>query len=206
MFCKCSNLRDFVFEDGEEDLWLGEYVFDVNSPVEKLYLGRNLKQALWLASLYNLTTIVDVTIGSLVTKITDIYWTENKDLTSIKSLAKTPPASYGFTESQYANVRVSVPVGSLPLYKADEVWGKFFNLQEEETSGVWNVETSGVTEIKTENGNIVIENAKGKVCIYDMAGALIKSADTNGGRVEFAVPQRGVYVVRTDSKTAKVAL
>ena len=205
-FFSCSNLKELVLEDGIRNLEVSSDAFG-NCPIEQLYLGRNLTCIESSStSLYNLTTLADVTIGGLVADVTAIDWTKNENLTSIKSLAAAPPTSERFTNPQYMNVKVSVPFGSLSSYKEDIVWRNFWNLQEDEGTGVNHVEANERQSIKTENGHIIVENAQGHIRVYDMAGHLVKSTQTDGGRVEISAPQHGMYIVKVGGKSVKVTL
>ena len=171
--------------------------------IEELYLGRNLT----VNQLDDVDMLTDVTIGSLVTDVTAVLWSSNRDLVSIKSLATTPPATREFADTQYKNVKVTVPASSLDKYKEDAIWKNFFNIQEDTSTGISNVVArDGQGGIKVENGNIVVDNAKGRVSVYDAAGTLMKSVKADGNRVEIAVPGRGVYVVRAGGKSVKVAM
>ena len=206
-FSGCSNIRELVFEDNEEELILDWMAFSSCS-FAKLYVGRNLtcKQTVY-GYLMNFIYLTDVTIGNLVTDVTAILWDMNKNLASIKSLATTPPATRDFADTQYKNVKVTVPAGSLDNYKKDAIWKNFLNIQEDTSTGISNVVArDGQGGIKVENGNIVVDNAKGLVSIYDAAGTLVKSVNANGNRVEIAVPGSGVYIVRAGGKTVKVAM
>ena len=205
-FNSCTNLKELVFEDSEEKLKVSNDAF-WNCPIRQLYLGRNLThQESFEFSLYNLTTLADVTIGSLVADVTAIDWTKNENLVSIKSLATMPPTSEKFTNPQYMNVKVSVPFGSLSSYKEDIVWRNFWNLQEDGGTGVNHMEANERQSIKTENGHIIVENAQGHIRVYDMAGHLVKNIQTDGGRVEISTPQHGMYIVKVGRKSVKVTL
>ena len=206
-FSGCSNIRELVFEDNEEELILDWMAFSGCS-FAKLYVGRNLtcKQTVY-GYLMNFIYLTDVTIGNLVTDVTAILWDMNKNLASIKSLATTPPTTRDFADTQYKNVKVTVPAGSLDNYKKDAIWKNFLNIQEDTSTGISNVVArDGQGGIKVENGNIVVDNAKGLVSIYDAAGTLVKSVNANGNRVEIAVPGSGVYIVRAGGKAVKVAM
>lgn len=205
-FSGCSNIRELVFEDNEEELILDWMAFSGCS-FAKLYVGRNLtcKQTVY-GYLMNFIYLTDVTIGNLVTDVTAILWDMNKNLASIKSLATTPPTTREFTDTQYRNVTVSVPAGSLDKYKEHDIWKKFSNIREDTPTGIGNVDIPDGQDIKVENGNIVVDNAKGRVSVYDVAGTLVKSVEADGDRVEIAVPGRGVYIVRAGGKAVKVAM
>ena len=154
----------------------------------------------------NFIYLTDVTIGNLVTDVTAILWDMNKNLASIKSLATMPPTTREFTDAQYKNIKLSVPAGSLDKYKEDAIWKNFWNIQEDTSTGISSVEASDGQGVKLENGNIVVDNAKGLVSIYDAAGTLVKSVNANGNRVEIAVPGSGVYIVRAGGKSVKVVM
>ena len=208
MIGNCYNLRELVFEDNEEELILDWKAFSGCS-IEKLYMGRNLtcvQAAYGYDYLYDFATLTDVTIGNLVTDVTVILWDMNKNLASIKSLATTPPTTREFTDAQYKNINLSVPAGSLDKYKEDAIWKNFFNIQEDTSTGISNVVARDGQGVKVENGNIVVDNAKGRVSVYDVAGTLINSVKAEGNRVEIAVPGSGVYIVRAGGKSVKVAM
>lgn len=200
-FFHCIGLKKLVFEDNEEDLMIDEDAFNY-CLIEELYLGRNLT----VNQLDDVDMLTDVTIGSLVTDVTAVLWSSNRDLVSIKSLATTPPTTREFTDAQYKNINLSVPAGSLDKYKEDAIWKNFFNIQEDTSTGISNVVARDGQGVKVENGNIVVDNAKGRVSVYDVAGTLINSVKAEGNRVEIAVPGSGVYIVRAGGKSVKVAM
>ena len=204
-FTACSNLKNLVFEDGKEYLELHSGTFN-SSPVEQLYLGRNLTwQESSSSSRSNLTTLADVTIGSLVADVTAIDWTKNESLLSIKSFAATPPVSGKFTNPQYMNLKVSVPSGSLSSYKEDIVWRNFWNLQDDLPSAASIGEIPAPQSIKAADGRIIIENAQGRIEVYTLSGILMESLPAQGSTTEIHLPQ-GIYIVKAGGKTVKVIL
>ena len=204
-YSDCSNLKELVLEDGEENLEINSDAFG-NCPIERLYLGRNLTCIESSGtSPYNLTTLADVTIGSLVADVTATDWTKNENLTSIKSLATNPPTSEKFTNPQYMNVKVSVPFGSLSSYKEDIVWRNFWNLQDDLPSAASIGEIPAPQSIKAADSRIIVENAQGRIEVYTLSGILMESLPAQGGTTEIHLPQ-GVYVVKTGEETVKVIL
>ena len=202
-------LKTLVIEDGYKDLWNDYRTFN-KCPIENLYLGRNLTYdvdaSLETRPFTTLTTLIEITIGNSVKDVTSINWTKNEGLKNIRLLTSIPPTSNTFTEEQYENVKVTIPAGSLSAYQADEVWKNFWNIQEDEATGINNVEACDGECIKVENGNIVVDNAKGRVSVYDAAGTLVKNVKADGNRIDIAVPSRGVYIVRAGGKSVKVAM
>ena len=220
-FNGCTGLKNLVVEDGRETLDVGfnsrGWGVCGNSfkdcPIETLYLGRNLDyetgEEYGYSPFYDVTTLTDVTIGSMVTDVKSLYWRRYVDnLKTLQLQCATPPSvnDEGFDDYQYANLNVYVPEGSLDAYKADDVWKNFLNLWEGDPTGISGVEALGGQGVKVDNGNIVVDNAAGRVSVYDAAGTLVKSVMPDGNRVEIAVPGRGVYIVRAGGKAVKVAL
>ena len=217
-FDGCTSLKNLVIEDGSETLGVGHNE-DICSglfkdcPIETLYLGRNLdyetREDFGYSPFYDVITLTDVTIGSMVTDVKSLYWRRYVDnLKTLQLQCATPPSvnDEGFDDYQYANLNVYVPEGSLDAYKADDVWKNFLNLWEGDPTGISGVEALGGQGVKVDNGNIVVDNATGRVSVYDAAGTLVKSVMPDGNRVEIAVPSRGVYIVRAGGKAVKVAL
>lgn len=212
-FSGCYNLKKVIIEDGSEFLnVVCKYCSGNNSgrglfydcPVKTLYLGRNLSCE--NSPFKTTTTLVDVTIGNMVTDVKSIYWDKNENLKVLKLLPMAPPCTREFSEKQYTDLSVYVPNGSLEAYRTANVWANFFNIQESESTGISGVEVSIEQGVKAENGNIVIENVTGRVSIYDVSGTLVKNVKADGNRVEIAVPGRGVYIVRAGGKPVKVAM
>ena len=195
-FDDCTNLKTLVIEDGEEHLYIDDVTF-IDSPIEELYLGRRTSGA-------DLTPS-NLTIGYLV-KSVGMNFRDDYKLENIQLLTATPPQCPGFSSYQYEKTRVTVPAGSLSAYQADEVWKNFWNLQEDGGTGVNHMEANERQSIKTENGHIIVENAQGHIRVYDMAGHLVKSIQTDGGRVEISTPQHGMYIVKVGGETVKVTL
>lgn len=95
-FKGCSGLTSLILDDNDETLDLGYNSYNTygigeglfyDCPIKTLYLGRNLSynngQKYGYSPFYNKTTLTDVEIGNLVTKIGD-YACYNSQLTSIK--------------------------------------------------------------------------------------------------------------------------
>ncbi len=62
------------------------------------------------------------------------------------------------------------------------------------------------SDIKVENGNIVIENAKGNISVYSLSGAMIQNVQANGESVRINMPAKEVYLIKTSKGAKKIAL
>ena len=111
------------------------------------------------------TTLVNVTVGSLVEDVASIDWAKSDGLKTIRLLSMTPPTSHAFMEEQYKNVKLTIPAGSLAAYQEDGVWKSFLNMEEKESTGIGNVETADGKDISVEDGTIVVENAEGNISV-----------------------------------------
>lgn len=128
-------------------------------------------------------------------------------ITRVKVNAVTPPTGADFSSTAYANATLVVPDNSIEDYKAATGWKEFYNIiSESEATGISNVETNTEQNVKIENGNIVVENVRGIVNIYDIAGTLVKRVKADGNRIDITLPQRGIYIVKTGRTAVKVVI
>ena len=219
-FKGCTGLKTLRLEDGNAVLSVGvndfgsyEDFFDEisvvateglfsNCPLETLYLGRNLEYDYRPFS--NNKKLTELTIGSAVTSVEGIYGCDG--IMTIYSYATTPPSMRSFTNNQYINAKVYVPQGSLAAYQAADVWMNFWGLQEFDPTGISSVEAATGLDVSVSDGCIVVDNAKGRVTVYDISGAAVASGNADGGSVSIAVPGHGVYIVRVGGKAVKVKL
>ena len=215
LFMDCTGLKKLVMEDGTEILRLGYnsvgYMEDgeglfYDCPLETLYLGRNLEYdpSRGYFPFYGKTSLTELTIGSAVTSAGSISGCSN--IMTIYSYATTPPRLGVFTNQQYMNAKVYVPQGSLAAYQAADVWMNFWGLQEGTFTGISGVEVATGLDVSVSDGCIVVDNATGRVTVYDISGVAVASSNADGGSVSIAVPGHGVYIVRVGSKTVKVCL
>ena len=161
-----------------------EEIFPINSDsLEKLTLSGNLK--VFDADLIE----IDETLSEIHVKISE------------------PPVFEGtFSNKVYLNARLFVPKGSLSAYQNASGWKDFWNIQEESVTGISNVDASANIKVKAVDGGIVVSNAKGRVTVYDISGAVVASGYIDGDSVSISVHGHGVYIVRVGSEAVKVCL
>ena len=127
-------------------------------------------------------------------------------LRNIYLLSETPPfvGSDNFSESQYANTMLNVPVGTLEKYQVADTWKNFVNIQELDATAIGNVDADDISIEVTVNG-ISILGAEGKmVVIYSINGTLVKKTENYKG--EDIVLDNGDYIIRAGNKTIKAKL
>ena len=161
IYINCSfflweSLKKVIFEDGEKDLIFNNSSLFQSSPVEYVYIGRNLKRGKTvlnnpfsdksdlpittleigssvstLPDFRNLKKLEKITIPASVREIG--YWSGCSNLRSITCEGITPPLakdwdSY-FDNTVYANCILFVPIESVATYQSANVWKNFFNIQ-----------------------------------------------------------------------------
>ena len=122
-FAGCESLSNFTIEDSTTPLSIELFVDDNYTPIKNVYVGRNItKNLAWSYISPNLT------IGKGVTNIKYIGFDVSG---TINCLAVNPPQVEFYTSSNEAimNTKIYVPAESVELYKEDENWGKFWNIE-----------------------------------------------------------------------------
>ena len=225
-FGGCTSLKDLRIEDGKNTLSLGYNSYNSNyyggeglfydSPLETLYLGRNLSyktgNSYGYTPFYEKTTLTSVTIGNSVTSIGEVKFYGCSELTSvvigssvtsigraafggcsgltsINLLGETPPTveSGNFTEGQYVNIILYVPVGSLGTYQNADTWKNFWDIRE-----VGTTETPE-QEVKKCATPVITYNNSGLDIISETDGSEIRTTiecsdvdSFNGGRIDLS--------------------
>lgn len=175
-----------------------------SSKLEKIYLGRNLSYNHkeendfyyydYYAPFYY--SAREVYIGDKVTSIDRLFLNRGcetlvvgkglseipnmsgwSSLTSLTLTSEVPQTAMGFSDSQYINLKVYVPKGSLAAYQSADVWKNFWNLQEVETTGI----------------NHIIKNGE--------ATKEVKRYDTLGREINSS--QKGLNIIKMNDGTTK---
>ena len=169
-------------------------------PIKDAYIGRNItptKGNIYLSGYegpFDRTTVEKITISNSVTSLCGIAYCDNikelvipssvqevcgfrgsNSLMSVKCLNPTPPMIKRYStlaeNSTYLNGILYVPTGSVDIYKKDENWGKFFNIQE-----ISNYDPSA----KQRCEKPTISYNKGKILFYSVTdGSICHSTITD---------------------------
>ena len=168
----------------------------------------NSVTSIYIEAFYFCSGLTSITLGSSVAEIDLRAFCGCDKLMTIYSLNPTPPTvgRGNFTNQQYLDAKVYVPQGSLAAYQAADVWMNFWGLQEGTFTGISGVEVATGLDVSVSDGCIVVDNATGRVTVYDISGAAVASGNADGGSVSIAVPGHGVYIVRVGGKAVKVKL
>ena len=205
-FEDCSSLASINLPDGIENIGFGAFA------------GSGLKSVKWPESMTEMssdmfngcTNLSSVTLGSKLNEISDGAFEGCPNIVEVNSLNPTPPEFYigtygfsGFEDEVYGNAVLRVPVGSRPAYFKADCWINFDNIVETDFGGVDDVAADGVS-VTVSGGNIIVGGAGdgAAVEVYNIAGQRVYSGfGTTVGGLE-----RGIYIVRVDGRTFKIAL
>ena len=156
----CTNLKMLRIEYSPEKLISGYNRDNYNEGfetcswkdwterIEDLYIDRALNYDL------SVTNLKRLKLGESIQTVQIENVGKLKELTTIESHALVPPTLSKISNAQYMNLEVIVPEEALDAYKADPVWGKFWNLQ------------AGVDGVK-------VDSKKEEIGRYDMNGRAV---------------------------------
>lgn len=137
-----------IFEDGESTLQLFQTndgykdrnLLFLDCPLTKVYLRRNLSfyntYGITNIPFYYNTNIKAISIGKYVTEAESFVPVNYEDLQEISCYNPNPPSIRSFSNFQYTNVIVNIPIGFLSNYQNHKIWGNFWNLKESLTSDI----------------------------------------------------------------------
>ncbi len=182
-FYGCTALKNITMGDGVESI--GNWAFSGCASLESFKFGSGMK-----------------TIGQEA-------FSDCTAMTSLESHTKVPPTcgANALDDINKWTCTLHVPEGTKTQYAAANQWKDFFFVEDDATGidGVIADDCSG-TDIKVENGNILIENAKGNISVYTTSGAMIQNVSANGESVRINLPAKGMYIIKTNKGAKTVAL
>lgn len=183
-FSACESLKEMRFMYGDSELksaFESSYKIKTSKweswteQLEKVFFDREMEYYMSLPNLKELT------IGEHMKYIPINSLSKCNQIENIVCYAITPPSTSKFSDISYQNTVVKVPAESLAAYQAHEVWGKFWNLQGFETSGVYDVEMDSVEKTIIGrydlNGRSVNEDYKGITIVRFSDGSTQKVID-----------------------------
>ena len=202
-FENCFRLTSITIPNSVTSI--GNYAFYGCTGLASIEIPNSVTSIGW-CTFYGCSSLTSITIPKNVTNIGNWAFKDCTGLASIYLLSETPPyvEDYNFTESQYSNMLLYVPIGTLETYQSASTWKNFQNIQEFDATGINDVNASSVAIEVTANG-ISLSNAEGaKVDVYTLNGVLVRKIENYKG--EEIILDKGVYLVRVNSNTIKIKL
>ena len=176
-----DGIKKLVFEDRDTEIEDNDESSDWKlNELEYLYLGVSVGPL----GLRCYESLKELVLGPRVDKLgMGIYFYNTEynnigsysNLISLKSLNQIPPSIGKPTNLQYVNIEVTVPEEALEAYKADPVWGSFWNLKG--VSGTQTVSSTSEREVTGYydlSGRQVDESFSGMVIVRFSDGSAKK--------------------------------
>lgn len=175
-------------------------------PIENVYIGRLIKPTTNNIRLggsegpFDRTPVKTVSISNSLTSLCGFNYCDNlkeidipasvvelsgflqsASLTSITVKATNPPSVkvYGFENSTYLNAVLYVPFGSKETYKADQIWGKFFDIQDMTDSPIQNNKCETPTISYYKGKLMFTTNTEGAICHSSITNKDVSSYSGN---------------------------
>lgn len=203
-FTNCNKLSSVTMSNSVTTL--GQDVFAGCVLLTDLTLSDSLKSI--GGAVFGGVALKSIKIPKLVTYIGAVAYSSSS-FTSIYSYPTVPvdltSSISVFSAVNKSTCKLYVPKGSKSLYQTANQW-KDFTTIEEMTTGIVPVSISDI-KIKTDNGNLIVENAKAgdKVKIFNITGVKIKEQLTEGYQTKIKL-QRGIYLIRVGNYSDKVSI
>lgn len=152
------------------------------------------------------SNITTMTLGSKIIEINDYALSTFTSLTILTINTATPPSlgTYAFSGLTTSNITLYVPDDeAVAAYTADNDWNVFKDI----VALVSNSSSSAISEIDNDSsiklaGRTVSLGEEQKVTIYDITGKVVLRTTAQ----QFSLPQKGIYIIRTENETKKVVV
>lgn len=206
-FGACTNLVYFTIGNHVTSIGVSAFYNCIN--LKNITIPNSVK-SIGSSAFHNCKTLTSLSIPSSVTSIGEAAFTNCSGLTSIYAYP-IDPINLKSTIDIFGNVNkrttcsLFVPSGSISAYRNAFQWQDFTNIIEM-TTGLFPISQSNI-KIMTDNGKVIIENAKAsdKVEIYGISGIKIKELSIESNQTIIQLP-KGIYVIRIDNYSDKIII
>jgi hypothetical protein len=197
VFNGCSGITNITFDDGGDELTLGDNAFYYTTPTN-VYFGRQMD-----FTAVPCTALESVEFGENVTSIADGAFFDATSLRTVTSHNAVPPTigETTFAEDTYSKGTLYVPATSVDMYKGAVGWKCFYDVVGLEVSGIANVSNDAASKVSVDGGAICVDG-DADVRVVSMSGTTVYS-----GRGETRINVTpGIYVVVINNTATKVAV
>lgn len=178
----CSKTLEHVVL-GDKLIEIQDYAFHLCVNVESVGFGRNIER-IGRYSFYGNKALKSVSLPASVNNIGDCCFCGCDLLSDVTSLNITPPDLNNnvFDGKTYSGAVLHVLAEAYDAYKAHPVWGKFFNIIGDASSGIDGVDAD--------------DNRESAVTVYNLNGTKVSDSVRN-------LPS-GIYIIRKGDKVKKL--
>jgi len=213
-FYGCNNLKTVTIQDGTVVLRCVGRTSDnhfKNSPIETLYLGRDLETE-YISGNYSNgypfaenSELKSITIGNTVTTVNANSFNGCNGLTTITSQNPTPPTAGNncFNGVNKTTCKVNVPRGTQCAYQSANQWKEFTNIVDDTNTAC----TNGINDVVATQLQIFPNPVKDdifiqsdlqieKVEIYSLTGSLLTQENNFNEKISISALPEGIYLLR----------
>lgn len=169
----------------------------------------NLVTSIGTQAFQSCVGLTSVTIPASVTTIGEYAFMSCTGLTSIKDYSKVPQTIGSVTFSgETTTCTLHVPVGTKTIYKAATYWSAFTNITDDLVDTAISDASMSTVNIYGNSTDIIVDglNVGDRISVFTISGILIQTLKSTGNRELIHMKNGGLFIVKTDSKTAKVVL
>jgi hypothetical protein len=203
-FSDCSNLTSIVLPNSLTSIEYGAFQ---RSGLTSVTIPNSVT-SIEESTFAECERLASVTIGNKVTSIaTDAFFCPG--LTEIHSKNPTPPTirKYAFYEVNKTYCKLYVPKGSYDAYKNASYWREFYNIIEEDATGIEDVSMQNISLYPNPAKDdlfISSDSPIEKIEIYNLSGLRILAEANFAKKIDVSHLANGIYFVRIYSESAVV--
>ncbi len=191
-----NNLTNIIWNDCIEKC----EIFKSTPNISELIFPNSLNKISGFAST---GTLNDIYFGSELTELSGFSESSVKDI-YIKAI--TPPNlhKYAFNDNVFIDSKLHVPSGCKSIYSTSNIWSRFWNIIEDEDSGISDIKADEKIDIRVDGSKLYIRgNADTDiVSVYNLQGQLIISTYDN----EIELCTKGIYIIKVGYVSKKVII
>lgn len=191
-----NNLTSIIWNDCIEEC----DIFKSTPNISELRFPNSLNK---ISGFRSTGTLNDIYFGSELTELSGFWESSAKDI-YIKAIAPPNLDEQAFNDNLFIDSKLHVPSGCKSIYSTSNIWSRFWNIIEDEDSGISDVVANGRLDIIIEDGKLYIRGKADAniVSVYNVQGQLIISTYEN--KIELST--KGVYIIKVGSICKKIIL
>jgi hypothetical protein len=206
-FYNCRSISELVLPTTLTEI--GVSSFENCRALKTLSLPNQLSK-LGASAFWGCTGLTNITFDANVTSIGDAAFWGCYKVNSITSKSFSPPILDGvqvFGGVDNSTCELIVPSSSILDYKAAPQWKDFMKIKSDNSSAISNL-NNNFLKVFTIASDIIIEGStKGEyISLFMLNGTQIQTIKSDGERIIIPAQHDAIYLLKTSSRTFKVAL
>ena len=201
-FSGCSGLTSVSIPNSVTSI--GDYTFSFCSRLTSVSIPNSVT-SIGSNTFYACSGLTSVSIPNSVTSIgSGAFYACNK-LKELYCMHSTPiKCDCSFSDNQYINTTLYIPIGTLSLYEKVDPWRNFWDIEEYDFSGIDDICVDSDTIIQIKDDEIIITGIADTafVEIFDISGKIVY----NGYEHSIRNLKKGMYIIKINNLIKKIQL